>query len=106
MDLFRQCRQHPRRPQRYLTRKALGKELAEVESLTMDADTIVVPVPDTAKAAAASMAYELGVPCLEGLMRNRYVGRNVHRREESGRQGALQVHSASGGHAGETRPPG
>jgi len=59
----------------YLTRKALGKELAEVETLTMDAETIVVPVPDTAKAAAASMAYELGVPCLEGLMRNRYVGR-------------------------------
>src|SRR5262249_22624210 len=35
----------------------------------------VVPVPDTAKAAAASMAYELRIPCLEGLMRNRYVGR-------------------------------
>ena len=29
----------------------------------------------TAKAAAASMAFELNVPCLEGLMRNRYVGR-------------------------------
>lgn len=59
----------------YLTRKALGKELAELESAPIDGDTIVVPVPDTAKAAAASMAYELGVPCLEGLMRNRYVGR-------------------------------
>lgn len=59
----------------YLTRKELGRELAALESVPCDEDTIVVPVPDTAKAAAASMAYELGVPCLEGLMRNRYVGR-------------------------------
>lgn len=59
----------------YMTRKALGKELARLETVQVDADTVVVPVPDTAKAAAASMAYELKIPCLEGLMRNRYVGR-------------------------------
>jgi amidophosphoribosyltransferase len=59
----------------YLTRKALGRELAQCETVSIDDDTIVVPVPDTAKAAAASMAYELNIPCLEGLMRNRYVGR-------------------------------
>jgi len=33
----------PSTTQRVPARKALGKELAEVESLTMDADTIVVP---------------------------------------------------------------
>ena len=38
-------------------------------------DTIVVPVPDTGKAAADAMAYELGVPSVEGLIRNRYIGR-------------------------------
>jgi len=61
----------------YMTRKALGEELARLERQHggVDEDTIVVPVPDTAKAAAASMAFELKVPCLEGLMRNRYVGR-------------------------------
>ncbi|MBS0263481.1 MAG: hypothetical protein JSS02_16185 [Planctomycetes bacterium] len=59
----------------YLARKVLGEELARTETAPIDEDTIVVPVPDTAKAAAASMAYKLGVPCLEGLMRNRYVGR-------------------------------
>ncbi|MEX1228590.1 MAG: amidophosphoribosyltransferase [Planctomycetaceae bacterium] len=58
----------------YLTRKSLGEELARMEE-DVDDDTIVVPVPDTAKAAAASMAYQLNVPCLEGLIRNRYVGR-------------------------------
>ncbi len=59
----------------YLTRKRLGEELARLETVLLDQDTIVVPVPDTAKAAADSMAYQLNVPSLEGLMRNRYVGR-------------------------------
>ncbi|MFN0199093.1 MAG: amidophosphoribosyltransferase [Planctomycetaceae bacterium] len=58
----------------YLTRKNLGEELARMEE-GVDENTIVVPVPDTAKAAADSMAYQLKVPCLEGLIRNRYVGR-------------------------------
>lgn len=59
----------------YLVRKALGEELARQEDLPIDQDTIVVPVPDTAKAAADAMAYRLRIPCLEGLIRNRYVGR-------------------------------
>jgi amidophosphoribosyltransferase len=59
----------------YMTRKALGEELARLETLTVDSNTVVVPVPDTSKAAAAAMAYKLGVPCLEGLIRNRYSGR-------------------------------
>ena len=41
----------------------------------LDRDTIVVPVPDTGKAAADAMAYELGLPSVEGLIRNRYIGR-------------------------------
>lgn len=63
----------------YLSRAALGKELAIQEhklgKVPLDDDTIVVPVPDTGKAAADAMAFELGVPSVEGLMRNRYIGR-------------------------------
>ncbi len=65
----------------YLARKALGEVLADMEDVplvnfgTGERDLIVVPVPDTSKAAAAAMAYKLGVPCLEGLIHNRYVGR-------------------------------
>jgi amidophosphoribosyltransferase len=63
----------------YLSRKALGEELARIERqrplVAIDEDTIVVPVPDTSKAAADSMAFHLGVPSLEGLIRNRYTGR-------------------------------
>ena len=59
----------------YLSRAALGEELAALEDLPIAPDTIVVPVPDTAKAAADAMAYKLGLRSVEGLMRNRYVGR-------------------------------
>jgi amidophosphoribosyltransferase len=59
----------------YLTRTALGEELARLETVSIDENTIVVPVPDTSKAAADSMAYQLGVPSREGLIRNRYTGR-------------------------------
>ena len=63
----------------YLARTALGVELARMEAadgrVPLDQDTLVVPVPDTSKAAADSMAYELGVPSREGLIRNRYSGR-------------------------------
>jgi amidophosphoribosyltransferase len=63
----------------YLTRSALGKELARQERalgrVPLDGDTIIVPVPDTGKAAADAMAHELGIPSVEGLIRNRYIGR-------------------------------
>ncbi|MCA9191873.1 MAG: amidophosphoribosyltransferase [Planctomycetales bacterium] len=63
----------------YLSRTKLGEELARLEReenvVPLDQDTIVVPVPDTSKAAADAMAYVLGVPSREGLIRNRYSGR-------------------------------
>ncbi len=63
----------------YLSRTALGTELARLEQaagrVPLDSGTIVVPVPDTSKAAADAMAYHLGLPCWEGLIRNRYSGR-------------------------------
>ncbi|MFV0444779.1 MAG: amidophosphoribosyltransferase [Planctomycetaceae bacterium] len=59
----------------YLTRKRLGEVLAAQEQVPIDENSIVIPVPDTAKAAADAMAYSLKIPCLEGLIRNRYIGR-------------------------------
>ena len=64
----------------YLSRTRLGEELAAAERAYNQIDldpkeTIVVPVPDTSKAAADAMAYALNVPCREGLIRNRYAGR-------------------------------
>ena len=64
----------------YLSRTRLGEELAEAERRLNrfpldDGESIIVPVPDTSKAAADAMAYELKIPCREGLIRNRYAGR-------------------------------
>src|SRR5947209_2063883 len=74
----------------YLSRARLGEELAAQERqlgrVPLDGDTIVVPVPDTGKAAADAMAYALGVRSVEGLMRNRYVGRTfIEGENRSGR---------------------
>ena len=59
----------------YITRTNLGKELARTETEKIDESHIIVPVPDTAKAAGNSMAYELKLQEMEGLIRNRFVGR-------------------------------
>lgn len=63
----------------YLSRTALGEELARLELLDgtvpLDDGTIIVPVPDTSKAAADAMAYRLRIRSQEGLIRNRYAGR-------------------------------
>lgn len=64
----------------YLSRSRLGEELAILErEMNLfdynDGNTIVVPVPDTGKAAADAMAFALGLRSQEGLIRNRYVGR-------------------------------
>jgi amidophosphoribosyltransferase len=64
----------------YVSRSHLGQELAKqekaLERVPLDpAETVVVPVPDTGKAAADAMAFALGIPSVEGLIRNRYIGR-------------------------------
>ena len=78
----------------YLSRTALGEELARLEreegKVPLDEDTIIVPVPDTSKAAADSMAFHLKIPCREGLIRNRYSGRTFIE-GSNGRQQAAKI---------------
>jgi amidophosphoribosyltransferase len=59
----------------YVARSRSGERLAALEDQSMDSSCIVVPVPDTAKAAADAYAFRMGIPCVEGLIRNRYMGR-------------------------------
>jgi len=59
----------------YKVRHAIGREMAEMEPLADRDDMLVVAVPETASAIANSFAYHLGLPAMEGLLRNRYVGR-------------------------------
>lgn len=60
----------------YEARYDLGKELAKVEPLEVNSDEYIVgPVPDTAIPFAHALAHELGIPTMEALIRNRYIGR-------------------------------
>jgi amidophosphoribosyltransferase len=78
----------------YLARARLGEELARQErslnTVPLDSDTVIVPVPDTGKAAADAMAYALGLRSVEGLMRNRYVGRTFIEGENRGDRARLK----------------
>jgi amidophosphoribosyltransferase len=56
----------------YPARQAMGAELAR--EYPVDAD-IVMGVPDSATAAGTGYARESGIPVVEGLIKNRYVGR-------------------------------
>ncbi|MBO3803537.1 MAG: amidophosphoribosyltransferase [Candidatus Brockarchaeota archaeon] len=56
----------------YDARYRLGRNLAK--SWPMEAD-MVIPVPDSGRTAASGYAQELGLPLIEGLMKNRYVWR-------------------------------
>jgi amidophosphoribosyltransferase len=60
----------------YQSRTAAGRRLAELEDQRTDERCVVVPVPDTAKAAADAFAHRLSLPSVEGIVRNRYLGRS------------------------------
>ena len=55
-------------------RSNMGRLLAETEDED-HSDALVVPVPETAKVAGDAFGYKLGIPVIEGILRNRYVGR-------------------------------
>jgi amidophosphoribosyltransferase len=56
----------------YLARYQMGRELAKEHPAPGD---VVMGVPDSATAAAIGYADESGVPFIEGLIKNRYIGR-------------------------------
>jgi len=59
----------------YQARLRLGERLAvEVVRQGLKPD-VIVPIPDTARAAASSLASTLGISLREGLIKNRYIAR-------------------------------
>ena len=75
----------------YQARLNLGKNLAkEIKNKGIDID-IVVPVPDTSRPVAISLAEELRVKYREGLMKNRYVGRTFIMPHQSKREELIRI---------------
>jgi len=75
----------------YEARLNLGKNLAkEIRKKSIDID-IVVPVPDTSRPVAISLAEELDVKYREGLMKNRYVGRTFIMAHQSKREELIRI---------------
>ncbi|MFQ5992359.1 MAG: amidophosphoribosyltransferase [Nitrospiraceae bacterium] len=72
----------------YLTRKALGRQLAE--EAWVDAD-IVIPVPDSGVPAAMGYSEGSGIPFETGLIRNHYVGRTFIEPEQSIRHFGVKI---------------
>lgn len=59
----------------YKTRLRMGMKLAQkIKDAKLEID-VVVPVPDSARSSALSLAQEIGVKYREGLVKNRYIGR-------------------------------
>jgi len=52
---------------------------------------VIVPVPDTARPAAEGISRETGIPVLEGLIKNRYVGRTFIMPCQEGRDNAVRL---------------
>ena len=61
----------------YKTRMRQGEALArKIRSVRPDLNIdVIIPIPDTSRIAAQSMASELGIKFREGFMKNRYIGR-------------------------------
>ena len=72
----------------YLTRKALGAELAKEQPTVAD---IVIPVPDSGVPAAIGYAQQIGLPLELGLIRNHYVGRTFIEPKQSIRDFGVKV---------------
>jgi amidophosphoribosyltransferase len=79
------------------SRYRMGRQLAREYLSTVTTATgsaradIVVPVPDTGIAAAIGFSMESGIPYVEGLIKNRYVGRTFILPEQKTRKSTVEM---------------
>ncbi|MBT4522926.1 MAG: amidophosphoribosyltransferase [Halieaceae bacterium] len=76
----------------YKTRLRQGEALAKkimAERPDHDID-VIIPIPDTSRVAAQSMASELGLKFREGFMKNRYIGRTFIMPGQSARRKSVR----------------
>lgn len=73
----------------YMARVNMGRQLAR-ETKDINAD-IVISVPDSGTGAAVGYGLESGIPFLEGLTKNRYVGRTFIQPTQKQRLNAVRL---------------
>ena len=74
----------------YQARLRAGALLAKEILKTAPPIDVVVPVPDSGRTAALTIADALGVPYREGLMKNRYIGRTFIMPNQSERRSSIR----------------
>jgi amidophosphoribosyltransferase len=72
----------------YLARYRMGRAIARECPVQAD---VVIGVPDSATAAAIGFADESGLPYIEGLMKNRYIGRTFISPDQSLRSQGVKL---------------
>jgi amidophosphoribosyltransferase len=74
----------------YKTRLRLGEALGQEWLKTGITPDVVIPIPESARPAATSLARVLGVPYREGLVKNRYIGRTFIMPGQKERQSSVR----------------
>src|SRR5579883_635715 len=72
----------------YMARYAMGRELAREHPVEAD---VVMAVPDSAVAGGIGYAAESGLPYIEGLIKNRYIGRTFISPDQRMRSRGVQL---------------
>lgn len=72
----------------YKARVEMGKQLAREAQFEAD---VVIGVPDSGRAAAHGYAQESGIPFMEGLVKNRYMGRTFIKPNQEERELAVRM---------------
>lgn len=77
----------------YQARLALGEHLAEriIADKRADDIDVVIPIPDTSRTAALSLAKKLNVNYCEGFVKNRYIGRTFIMPEQKTRRRSVKL---------------
>ena len=76
----------------YKVRKNIGTRLADkiIRDWPSHDIDVVIPVPETSRSSAASLASRLNVKCREGLVKNRYIGRTFIMPGQKARQRSVR----------------
>jgi amidophosphoribosyltransferase len=72
-------------------RMEMGRRMAKRFLKTGLKADAVIPVPESARSAAQTMAEGLGLPCREGFVKNRYVGRTFIMPNDEARQRTIRT---------------